>query len=137
MQSLPRWLLPFALTGIAAICVFILPWWIPLTVPAYSSSYTYGFNNTFAWIALGGIVALLAAWRIAWPGSVGRPGVAAALTTLLTPADEPINRQLRFAALGFTLIVLGFIAWWFWYLPYAYFGEIQNFLPRLDLMALG
>ncbi len=137
MTRLRHWLIPIGLTALAAIGVFVLPWWVPLREPSFSPSYTYGFNNAAAWVALAAILALLAVWRLAQPASTPSTDTAQSLAELLDFANSPIPRPLRLAALAFALGALIGIAWWFWYLPYAYFGEIQYFLPRIDLMLQG
>ena len=133
----PRWLVAVVVAALTAVCVFVLPWWIPLREPSFSPSYTYGFNNSAAWLALAVILALLAGWRLGRASSAGPADPSQSLAELLTLSDSPTPRPLRLAALAFALCVLAGIAWWFWFLPYAYFGEIQYFLPRIDLMLQG
>lgn len=138
MPRLSRWVIPSALIGLAGLCVLVVPWWIPVTTPTYSGSYTYGFNNAFAWISLAVIIALLAWWRLAGSSAAENAKTETTLANLLAPDPHPpVSRDLASACAGFVAIVLVLIAWWFWFLPYAYFGESQYFLPRIDLMLLG
>ena len=138
MPRISRWVIPSALIGLAGLCILVVPWWIPVTTPTYSGSYTYGFNNAFAWISLAVIIALLVWWRLAGSSAAENAKTETTLANLLAPdPHSPVSRDLASACAGFVAIVLVLIAWWFWFLPYAYFGETQYFLPRIDLMLLG
>jgi hypothetical protein len=53
---------PSILPGVAilaagAIAIFGIPWFIPFRQPVNSLSYTYGFNNFAAWVAVAALLA--------------------------------------------------------------------------------
>jgi hypothetical protein len=45
--------------------VFILPWFVPFRQPVNSLSYTCGFDNTAAWIAVAVLLAVALLMRVA------------------------------------------------------------------------
>jgi hypothetical protein len=114
--------------------VFILPWYVPVKGPVESESYTFGFSNLTAQLGVALTLLALFAWRI--------------LTSHFEERDEemvsrfiiiPERSSLLVSATLLTCIVvtLSVIGWWWYMLPFGYFGECTYFLTRLDMMTLG
>ncbi|MGC2160835.1 MAG: hypothetical protein WA634_02900 [Silvibacterium sp.] len=64
-HRLAKVLLALAIAALTAFCVFVLPFFFPLSHPSFSVSYTAGFNNKVAVVATAmiSLIALTAAWR--------------------------------------------------------------------------
>jgi hypothetical protein len=127
-----------AAAAAGAIGIFVVPWFVPFQQPIASLSYTYGFNNLAAWLA---VAALLAAfcfillWR---RETLGAGSLERRLSSILPDGSANDDRKNLLAAfvvvalLGAALQIL-----WYSILPTNYFGEIRQHVSRLDQMILG
>jgi hypothetical protein len=125
-----------AVLGLAAI--FILSWHVPSPVPSTSMSYTYGFNNNVAILAMAALLAALFLVFLQKRRGEGYNSTARALSCLLF--DEASARNSKGYRISFFVIlclipVIQVI--WYGILTYRKFGEYRFFIGRLDLMALG
>jgi hypothetical protein len=117
---------------VAGACgVFILPWFVPVHgAPVLSDSYTLGFDNTAATLALG-VACLLLVW------------LAARAAT--PPADDPLwsmtrsgeRRRLRVAAIVVGALSLGIAAALARITAGVAYGETAFFVDRMAQLAAG
>ena len=124
-----------ALVGLLAI--FVLPWFVPQAAPVASASYTLGFNNGVASVALAALLAVLTARRVRGSRGAGDDAVENVLAGMLAVPAEPPSNGLRIAFGLTACATTGILLGWYRLLPYAYFSEMGLDLSRLDLMALG
>ena len=62
----------FAAAAAGAIGIFVVPWFVPLRQPVASISYTYGFNNFVAWLAVAALLGALSLILLLRRNTLGR-----------------------------------------------------------------
>ncbi len=126
---------PLAVVFAGFIGVFALPWFIPFRQPVSSLSYTYGFNNFAAWVAVALLLAVACILQL-----LNRNPLASfpahRLSSLLADAGSSHRRlKVAFAAVAISGAALQILCYTL--LPSNDFGEIGQHTERLDLMLLG
>jgi len=125
--------------ALGAVCIFWLPWFIPLSLPSASFSYTYGFNNSVAIVstALLLLVLFLIGWQRQKSGVTGNSRER--LSDLLSGNSEcdGMRGNLFTSFVIATSVAVALQVIWFRILPYSGFGEYCYFISRLDLMVIG
>ncbi len=117
--------------------IFLVPWFVPHRGPVASASYTLGFNNLVASLALAGMLAALFARRRL--RSEGEGGSAELLLRemLFAPGPRAVSPASRAAFGAMTALTVALLFGWYRLLPYINFGEFGSDVSRLDLMVLG
>ncbi len=131
MTDMNRRVLPWLLLPLGAFLVFILPWYIPQSIPIVSDSYTFGFSNFTAHVGVAILLAVLLALR--W---TGENKTRLALRGAAAPEAED-SRLPLLATVAAASLSVGIVGGWWLYLPKAYFAESTYFMARLDRMLMG
>lgn len=123
--------------ALGLVGIFILPWFIPFRQPVNSLSYTYGFNNTAAWIAVAALLGLICLFRLWKTDAPGTNTVDRMLSS--TIAEDPAVTYPHLLAAFLAVAVIGAALQLLRYtiLPSNDFGEASQHTARLDLMLLG
>ncbi len=120
---------------VAAVGVFVVPWYVPVTAPVLADSYNFGFSNRTAVIALGvafwlALIGLLLDGKnpksLAWFEAAPR---------LLPPWRRARSEYLILGIISLicaTALLVGNA-----YLVNPYWSEAETFLSRIDLIRLG
>jgi hypothetical protein len=117
------------------LLLFKLPWSFPPKKPMVSDSYTFGFNNSVAHLALAALLGVAALYRLIWKhGDGGAARFATIFSEIAEPAIDPQARRIVIGVITVSVIATGI---WWWVIPSSYFGETEYFLSRLDLMLDG
>lgn len=124
---------------VLAMGVFLLPWYVPLTQPAYSQSYTYGFNNFAACVWIAACLGMMAAWQFFFPSPLGvLDAIREALSSMMPDAGKPCRDPFLFNSFVAMSVIASLISiGWFWLAPMAYGNESAYFLSRIDMMVMG
>jgi hypothetical protein len=123
--------------AVGAFGVFALPWFVPFRQPINSLSYTYGFNNTAAWMAVAALLTLTCLARLVKRGKAGSTTMDRILSGIVAEnTAEPDSRLFAmFLVVALTGAVLQLLCYTL--LPSNDFGEVGQHTARLDLMLLG
>lgn len=123
----------------AAILLFIAPWYLGGMHPIVGESYTLGFNNKLGVLGLGFCIALLSAvktWGFKSSEVTTSLDWLGKNTSFFPPLKKALGEYLVLAACS--AVMLFAILAWNRFLVRPYWGEdMACFLGRLDLVALG
>lgn len=124
----------FLSIAVAALGIFLLPWYIPYTTRVIGESYALGFNNRIGILALG--LSIFLGALACWFGS--RPAAYAWLPAnpqLFPPWSEASIEYLL--VIGFSVLMGSLILFWSNYLADPAWCEARGFMYGMDLSALG
>lgn len=115
--------------------IFVLPWFVPRNQAVSSASYTLGFNNVAATLAL---AALLATLFIQLRRARGTDVITDTLREVLHSSESRVSSWHSLIAFaGVTSFTLAILLVWYRTMPYSFFGEFGSDVSRLDQMVLG
>ena len=118
--------------------IFWLPWHIPPGARVASWSYTYGFSNVAADVAMAGLLLALFLIALRRRKAQGSGATERVLAEVLSGDDAGHGAGgLRAAFLIVTALSLVLVIAVYRLLPYVDYGEYAFFTSRLDLMVLG
>jgi hypothetical protein len=123
---------------LGAVGIFVMPWFVPFQQPIASLSYTFGFNNFAAWLAVATLltgISLLLLWRRKLVG----PSLIERTLFEILPGGNTARKSNSLFAAFLAVAVLGATVQIVFYsiLPSNYWGEVRQHVSRLDLMILG
>ena len=116
--------------------IFVAPWFVPQGQPVCSASYTLGFNNLVASLALAALLAGLFVYLMRRPDRGGSTGNALA-QSLFSPRPRGGSRSSLVAFGVVATLTVAVLLSWYAAMPFIKFGEFGSDLSRLDLMVLG
>src|SRR5713226_9367364 len=124
----------FATVAAGAIGIFVVPWVVPFRQPVASISYTYGFNNFVAWLAVATLLGALSLIVVLRRNTLGASSLERRLSEILPHGNISRNSRSLFATFV-AVAVFGAVFQIVWYgiVPSNHFGEIRQHISRLDL----
>jgi len=127
-------ILLFTIGGL--VCVFVVPWHVAHVRVVHSDSYTFGFNNRIAHLLVAATLGVLFIlyWAKHRLGGVSDDPIA---NILKKENSQRPPLWLNTVIVGIILFVSVGILWWWFMVPYRFFGEARYFLVRLDRILLG
>jgi hypothetical protein len=115
--------------------IFLAPWFVPREQVVCSASYTLGFNNVVASLALVALLAALFVQLLRRPAGA-ESGVGGIVAQMLSSQGAGSRRSLLAFCVMTTLIVTLLLGW-YRIMPFIIFGEFASDVSRLDQMVLG
>lgn len=127
----------FLIVLAGALGIFVVPWFVPHSEPVASASYTLGFNNIVASLALAALLTALFVWFLRRPVQEGSV-IEKALAEMLAPPGSGARSLGLLIAFGtMAVATIALLLAWYQVLPFINFGEFGADVSRLDLMVLG
>jgi hypothetical protein len=118
--------------------IFILPWFLRARQePNVSISYTYGFNNFAAWAAAAILLFLGLVVQMRDRRRNGELPAEALLEQLLAgrkPGEQGVSSWAIAAAIA---VASGFVVLWYQFVPVTWFGEMEYFITRIEILVEG
>jgi len=120
---------------VAAVGIFLVPWYVPVTEPAMGQSYSYNFNNSVAIMAVGATLLALF-FHALWAGR--DPGVERLIASIFEIRRDSFGfRALLPLFFATAAVIAVLILACYWYSPFDHWGEMGYFISRMDLLILG
>jgi hypothetical protein len=117
------------------LCIFLVPYHIPISIPSNSQSWEFGYNNTAAQLLIALMLLALFAWQYFFGGD--RLDDDPIARTLVDESGLGWSRVLLMTMVILQVITCAIVLGWYSLLPTTRYGEFTYFIQRISVALLG